>query len=159
LPLRWASRLLSPATNILSEEYRAAHDDYADADADVEIVGACSDCPCKQGNSGSKQSHLYVGHGVCLSIGLNRRSGLPGTRGEVGRRPVPHNALTRPMKNMMPRSVNPASSTARTATMPAKEKPRRRPGLLLCWHNLPALSYVSSSNLSFNADLRSAKGL
>ena len=56
------------ATNILSDENCAAHEDYGDAYVDVEIVGAGSEGPCKQGNRGGKQSHLYVGHGSYRTI-------------------------------------------------------------------------------------------
>ena len=75
-----ATLLWSLATNILSEENRTTHDDYGDTYIDVEIVGAGSECPCKQGNGGSKQSHLYVSHGSYLLIGLNP---FPGTRSMV----------------------------------------------------------------------------
>ncbi len=78
-----ANRSRSLATNILREEHRAAHEDYYYADVHVQIVGAGSDCACKQRNRGSKQSHLYVGHGGHLLIGFDRYSGLLGTRGKA----------------------------------------------------------------------------
>ena len=85
--------MLSLATNILSEEYRAAHEDYGDADVYVEIIGAGSECPCNQGNRGSKQSHLYVGHGAYVLTGLNQYFGDTLAFPEVGVGHVPSSGV------------------------------------------------------------------